>query len=777
MPLKKTIHFGHLFALILFAITVSFVWAYPYAKFFLLISLFVYAVFSIIKPPAWLIVLPAVLPILSLAPWSGRFYLEEFDFFIWVTLATALWRGDFVWRNGLRFTGAAKCLIGLLLLAQGIALIRGLLPFPEIDINAFNNYYSHYNALRVEKALIWAVLLILPLQKTFFTYQALAKEYLCLGVCLGLLGTGLAIFWERGVFQDLLYGNGLWGRIQSLTNFSSEYRATGLFADMHTGGEAIDGYLAMAWPFALGLLLNHSNRYTLSIGLIALPIGLYAALVTFSRGTYLAVMVSLLAFGIGYMRKMAVMPADNKFSWWHCLLLLVALGACVMSYSKGGWYALFAALSVFSAALALTFWQNLRLQWRVLLMGSIFVIGSLLMMHGLLTSKWVTNSRAMSLVIVALINPILILTATLIGLRARQFLAIKGLATLLAVVVSLAAVCVPIASGSYINSRFNTANSDLVGRMAHWQHTLDIMDSDWSTMLFGMGAGTFPRTYGWNSVGNVKEHVSMAKLGLEPFNTYLKLSSTRDLTIGQRLNLQANKNYRLSINVRPQAKEGAIGLSVCRRNILQTMTWNPTCVYFEKAVTRDNGEWQTLVWSFNMGQNGDDGRIGKLPLILRVSNGLPQNEPMVMQNKPIDCDNIILLDEQGNNLLINGDFESNLDRWFVYTDIYHLPLHMKNLWITAYFDQGFLGLTALCGLGLYVFVSAARLVKQGNNFVLTLLASLLGFFAVGLIGTLLDVPRVSFMFYLLVFALLSQTSMLARLPRKPRITYDGYSDP
>jgi hypothetical protein len=249
-------------------------------------------------------------------------------------------------------------------------------------------------------------------------------------------------------------------------------------------------------------------------------------------------------------------------------------------------------------------------------------------------------------------------------------------------------------------------------------------------------------------------------LGLEPFNTYLKLSSTRDLTIGQRLNLQANNNYRLSINVRPQATEGVIGLSVCRRNILQTTTWNPTCVYFQKTVARGNGEWQTLVWPFNMGQNGDDGRIGRLPLILRVSNGLPQNEPMVMQNKPIDCDNIILLDEQGRNLLINGDFESHLDRWFVYTDIYHLPLHMKNLWVAAYFDQGLLGLIALCSLGLYTIVLGARLVKQDNDFVLTLLVSLLGFFAVGLVGTLLDVPRVSFIFYLLVFVLLSQTSML-----------------
>ena len=52
----------------------------------------------------------------------------------------------------------------------------------------------------------------------------------------GLGGAALSVLWERLAFTDLL-------------NFSSDYRVTGLFWEMHIGGAALDGFLALTVPF------------------------------------------------------------------------------------------------------------------------------------------------------------------------------------------------------------------------------------------------------------------------------------------------------------------------------------------------------------------------------------------------------------------------------------------------------------------------------------------------------------------------------------------------
>lgn len=42
---------------------------------------------------AWLLVVPALLPLLYLAPWSGRVFFDEFDLLLLCSLAAALWHG------------------------------------------------------------------------------------------------------------------------------------------------------------------------------------------------------------------------------------------------------------------------------------------------------------------------------------------------------------------------------------------------------------------------------------------------------------------------------------------------------------------------------------------------------------------------------------------------------------------------------------------------------------------------------------------------------------
>jgi len=95
-------------------------------------------------------------------------------------------------------------------------------------------------------------------------------------MALGLIGAALAAVWERGAFTGLL-------------DFSSDYRTTALFWEMHVGGAALDGFLALTVPFGVRELVAAKTPWRWFVGAAAVMLAVYACLTTFSRGVYLAV--------------------------------------------------------------------------------------------------------------------------------------------------------------------------------------------------------------------------------------------------------------------------------------------------------------------------------------------------------------------------------------------------------------------------------------------------------------------------------------------------------
>src|SRR6185295_5874722 len=65
---------------------------FPVTPWALAIGIAVYIVVLLTHPDLWLVVIPAVLPVFDLTPWSGRFFFDELDIFIFATLAIGLWR-------------------------------------------------------------------------------------------------------------------------------------------------------------------------------------------------------------------------------------------------------------------------------------------------------------------------------------------------------------------------------------------------------------------------------------------------------------------------------------------------------------------------------------------------------------------------------------------------------------------------------------------------------------------------------------------------------------
>jgi O-antigen ligase len=127
----------------------------------------------------------------------------------------------------------------------------------------------------------------------------------------------------------------------------------------------------------------------------------------------------------------------------------------------------------------------------------------------------------------------------------------------------------------------------------------------------------------------------------------------------------------------------------------------------------------------------------------------------------IDLDNLRLIDSAGNDILKNGNFARGGDFWFYSSDRYHLPWHAKNLFLNVYFDQGLFGLTTLALLVSYALIRLIRRAVSGNQDSVVILASIAGFLVVGMFDSLLDVPRIATLFFLVLCI------ALQRVGRKP----------
>lgn len=306
---------ARLLALLFLASLVLALGVYPLAGTWLAVILPAYAALLWWRPALWLVALPALLPVLDFAPRTGWFFLEEIDLLLLLTAGIAYWRlppdSDELPRWPLLFR-IAWMLLGL---AIGIGLWRGLQPFAPVDANTFNNYLSPANALRVGKAWIWALVLLPPLRR----YAVDPRTLLVPGMMLGLLLVSVAAIRERWQFTGLL-------------NFSSDYRISAPFSAMHTGGAALDGYLALSLPLMAVWLLARNAPWRNAAALVLLPLAWYAALATFSRGLYLAMAAALLILIVPKVRPSLLAGA------------LLGIGALELAFRLGGYRAFVPAL-------------------------------------------------------------------------------------------------------------------------------------------------------------------------------------------------------------------------------------------------------------------------------------------------------------------------------------------------------------------------------------------------------------------------------------------------
>ena len=231
---------------------------------------FVIAAVLITQANLQLAAIPIILVVGDLYPWTGCLLVTEADLLFAFMLATMLWRGDIDCQI-LRTQKWFWILWGPFACSAALSFLRGWYNLPPSWVgDQLSIYGSQWNSVRVFKGYVVACLLA-TLIVGDRRGRAISMREFILGIQISALLVAFAVVWERWVSVGVF-------------NFNREYRATGPFYSMHTGGQYIDAFWAISFPF-LFLPQTRGRLGPTWIGRLALvAASFYAIGATMSRG-------------------------------------------------------------------------------------------------------------------------------------------------------------------------------------------------------------------------------------------------------------------------------------------------------------------------------------------------------------------------------------------------------------------------------------------------------------------------------------------------------------
>jgi hypothetical protein len=258
--------------------------AYPLGTGYAAGAVAIWAAVLLWRPSLWLVLLPAIVPSVDLAPWSGWLVTSEADVAVLATLAVLLLRDPPAWTD-FAPRGAARAALLLSLLACLVGVVRAYTaPFSVLG-GSDNPYLEPVNALRLAKPFIEA-LALLPFLLARHRVHGDVVQRFGWGMLAGLAFVGLVAVGERAAFVGVL-------------DVHSDYRIVATFSSMHIGGGHIGAYVALALPFlVIGL---HRPRPAALAGMAAvIMLAGYTLVVTFARTAYVAALGGTGAAAFGW---------------------------------------------------------------------------------------------------------------------------------------------------------------------------------------------------------------------------------------------------------------------------------------------------------------------------------------------------------------------------------------------------------------------------------------------------------------------------------------------
>jgi hypothetical protein len=676
-------------------------------------------------PRAWLLVLPLASVALDLVTWTGRFLFNELDALFLVTLGLALLLG----RLSLATLRPQLALLPLLayaaLLCFGLEDWRVFL-FPPGAVEG-NPYYLPEYGYKLLRGVLWGLLLA-PLWLAQYRKAPRASvDALLAGACLAALVLTLVVLWERGTLGVLLAGNAWYHVVNSLLDLSASYRVTGIFSDMHTGGEVLDGMIVLLLPLTLHALVHWRRPAARGVAALATAGLAWCTLVGFTRTTYVAVAIVCVVYA-AWLASLGRFRVAGGASARVALLLALPLAAAagLAAFRLGGSY----ALAAFAGLQGVAYLAGRGLSLRWLLPAVAALLSGALWAHA--SSRWVTPSPAGAVLLAALLAGSAVATrgaqAALANWREGDRVLATGALVAVGGVVALAL------GGYQFSNRMESVGRDFDTRHEHWSRVVESGGDGWRDRWLGNGVGSFPRHYLATFPDTVADVGSFAVR--RDAGGYLRLGAGSDLAFGQRVRIEPATTYRFTAEVRSDTG-GRLVVFLCERNLIFASNFMAACAAQSLRIPVTGDSFTGISLDLSSARVGLGPPWARWPTLLYMKN--------LQRGTVIDLRTVDLLggDQSG---LRNGLFRAGTDHWFFYNDFAHLPWHVKNTPLQVWFETGWLGLAAfLAALCTGLFRASRH--AHAEPLLAGLGSAIIGLLLIGIFGTPMDSVRVSWLFF------------------------------
>ena len=322
----------------------------------------------------------------------------------------------------------------------------------------------------------------------------------------------------------------------------------------------------------------------------------------------------------------------------------------------------------------------------------------------------------------------------------------------------LAEVIGVVGGGTFMKARLAASEDDAGSRMDHWSRGLSLVQTP-AEWLFGVGLGRLPASYarfveGGEFSGSVQ--IVQAGSGLSA----VKITGPRTMSqigglyaLTQRVDIVPGVRYEVGLRVRALSA-ALLRLRVCELHLL----YERRCQGATFDLRHQAANWQHLSFALD-GPKLEPGawyapRMGVLHVSVLNAGGA------------VELTDIHLLAPGHPALLSNGNFAGGLAHWFPAARRYFLPWHIDNLYLETLIERGVFGVLTLVGVSGFALWSLwsrgsrescprprplANELASAYPITAFLAASLSGALLVGSVSSVMDVPRVAFLFFFFGF--------------------------
>lgn len=304
--------------------------------------------------------------------------------------------------------------------------------------------------------------------------------------------------------------------------------------------------------------------------------------------------------------------------------------------------------------------------------------------------------------------------------------------------------------GTFMSERIDRANTDSVKRLDHWRHGIGLLNGP-IDIFWGKGLGRLPANYA--AQGPAGEFSGEAELGFDDAlcdqpDGYVSVRGPRgqkrlggQFALTQRQDASLKGPYVLKMDIRV-SKATDVWLELCERHLLYDGTCQAAFIRVQPRSGARRLSWQPIEIALTGPPFLERPWYTKRLGLLSISVVNPGGEG--------DFDNVRMTGQMNQDIVKNGDFSNGLAHWLPAAQSYFLPWHLDNLFLETLVERGAIGLLlflTLIGCAIWQLLRGRIQSDPLSPFVVS---SLVGTLIVGLVSSIMDVPRVAFIFYFLL---------------------------